>query len=238
VRQDKKQKQKKVADQIDSVRRSQWKFNLAKTAVAHASVPLMVKASGSHSYDLIASGVLINILDHVFLFTAGHALEALKDSSIFVPIRDGRILEIGGAGRISPKLDAGILHLEVQYLDQFRDVALPAGLVYATELLIPDPLILYGYPARNFKRKGKVASCVPGFYLMTTRTESVYKRLRYDPRDHILLDWPKKLFGPHALVRSHSLAAMSGCGVWLIPQPGSPHLKHSTLFPSPLPKLV
>jgi hypothetical protein len=217
MRRDKTEKQRKVELQLENVRRSQWKYHLLEGVIRRASVPLLVQPSRGRSYELIASGVLINIVGHVFLFTAGHSLEALKGRAIFVPVRDGRILEIGGAGRISPTLDAGILHLEMPDLTPFIDVALPGGTIFAQPNVLEDRLVLYGYPARNFKRNGKVVACDPGLYEMKGKSEATYKRFGCDPLDHILLDWPKKSFGPHGVVHSHSLAAMSGCGVWFSP---------------------
>jgi hypothetical protein len=236
MRRDKTERQKMVERQIEFVRQNQWKYQFLEGIIRHASVPLLIQTPRGNSFELIASGVLKKIAGHVFLFTAGHALETLRGHDIFIPVRDGRILPIGGSAYGSRALDAGILHLENPDLTPFLDIALPAGMVFAQSNILEDRLVLSGYPARNFRRKGKNASCDPGIYEVKGKPESAYRRVDRDPAKHILMEWNKKIHAPQGVVRSPSLAAMSGCGVWFVPPITSRPL--SIHAPGPLPRLM
>lgn len=236
MRRDKTDRQKVVERQIESVRQKQWKYQFLGGIIRHASVPLLIQTPRGNSFELIASGVLTKIAGHVFLLTAGHALESLRSHDIFIPVRDGRILPIGGSAHGSRALDAGILHLENPDLSPYLDIALPSGVVFAQSNILEDRLVLSGYPARNFRRNGKVASCDPAIYEVKGKPESAYRRFGRDPAKHILMEWNKKVYGPQGIVRSPSLAAMSGCGVWFVPTVTSRPL--SIHAPGPLPRLI
>jgi hypothetical protein len=213
----KAEKQAATRRRVESLRQNQWKYDFLEGLIRFASVPLLVPTTRRASLEPLASGVLIKIDGRVFIFTASHVLEDLKGQPIFIPVRNGLIVEVEGTGRGNRAIDAGVFTVENKDLEPFLDIALPAGIVFAQSDVLEDRLILYGYPAREYKRNGKVIDCPPRQYQMTGKPASAYCRLERSPASHILMNWPNKVIGPRGIVGSPSLAGMSGCGVWFVP---------------------
>jgi hypothetical protein len=236
MRMDKAAKQELVKRQIASVRQGQTKNDVLLEVTRYATVPLLTPTSRGGSYELLASGVLIKNSGHVFLNTAAHVLRAFSNREIVIPVRNGQLISLVGDGHGNEAFDAGILDIKNSDLAPLLDIALPAGVTFAQNELLLDRLVIYGFPARNFHRNGKIVGAHPGIFALRGKEASAYSGMNKTLNDFIIMNWPKKIYGPTAVVRSPSLAGMSGCGVWYVPQQTSKQL--SIHAPGPMPRLI
>ena len=178
----------------------------------------------------VGTGVLTKLRDHVFILTAQHVLKDLAGFDVYTPIA-GKIMSLGGWGHGSTVLDAGIFHVENPDLSSFLDAALPGGAVFAQSDVLGDRLALFGHPANPIPKDGAAT-----IYQLRGKALPFYKRLNFNPQTNILLNYPKKVIGPHGSVRYPPLEGMSGSGLWFAPQLTERAI--SIHAPGPLPRLV
>jgi hypothetical protein len=218
----------------ESRRRIEWVearqplFEPLTRIAGKATVPLLKDQKGTLVH--VGTGVLTKLRDHVFIFTAQHVLKDLAGNDIYAPI-NGKIMPVGGWGHGSTTLDAGILHVENPDLNPFLDAAIPVGAVFAQSEILGDRLALFGHPAKPIPKNGAAT-----IYQLRGKNAAFYKRLNLSPDLNILLNYPKKVIGPHGSVRYPPLEGMSGSGLWFAPQVTSKAL--SVHAPGPLPRLV
>jgi hypothetical protein len=234
----KEEKKAENQKKVEAFRRDQWKYDLLESAVGKASIPLLTPTSRGAALEPISSGVVTKLRDRVFIFTALHSLKWLTEKPVFLPIRDGSIIQIEGTAHGKTKDDAGVFHVENKNLDPILDIAIPGGAVFAQSEILSDNLLLYGFPAREYSRDAKVqkVDCPPRMFQMKGLKGKAYRRLKRDPKDYILINWPNKVLGSQGFVGSPDLKGMSGCGVWYNPfvnrRPLSLHAA------DPMPRLV
>jgi len=79
-------------------------------------------------------------------------------------------------------------------------------------------LVVVGFPARNFKKKGFELYCEGTAIETRGVMPKTYKKLGLNTDDHQLMQWYNTMYTAKGVVHSPSLAGMSGGGVWLVPE--------------------
>ncbi len=193
-----------------------------------ATVPLLRNEKGTLAH--VGTGVLTKLRDHVFIFTAQHVLRDLVGYDVYTPLGD-KIMSVEGETHGSTALDAGIIHVENPDLNPFLDAAIPGGVVFSQSEILEDRLALFGRPANPIPKNGAAT-----IYQLRGKDPAFYKGLNLSPDTNILLNYPKKVIGPHSSIHYPPLEGMSGSGVWFAPQLTDRALSiHAS---GPLPRLV
>lgn len=76
---------------------------------------------------------------------------------------------------------------------------------------------LVGYPAKSFSIDGSTFSCRMSVLQTQEMLPTRYTRLGVEVGTHKAFEYFNTVYTPKGVVRSHSLAGMSGCGVWIVP---------------------
>lgn len=114
--------------------------------VTDASIPLLAAAPDGNGLEALGSGVLLRSQGKVVIFTALHVLAALRGKDLVVPVRGGKLVQVGGYANGSTKMDVAIFDIRNPDLAPFRDIALPGGVVFQqSEILDGRRLLLHGY---------------------------------------------------------------------------------------------
>ncbi len=231
----KEEKKIATARRLERLLLDDWKHKLSESFVGAASIPLLTPTSRGSALEPISSAVVMKLRDHVFIFTAVHSLKYLAEKPVFIPIRDGSLVQIEGQAHGKTSEDAGVFRVENKDLDPILDIAVPGGAVFAQTNILTDHLTVYGYPAREYSRDAKAGwiDTPPRAYQMSGLKEKAYMRRKRNPADYILINWPKKVLGPKGLVGSPDLRGMSGAGVWYNPFVNSRPLSLHAAGPAP-----
>jgi hypothetical protein len=178
----------------------------------------------------VGSGVLFRNGDKLFILTAAHVAEEFSGGRSAYINLPNLLLEISGQvhASVNPKsdhrdgdsLDFAVVRIDGEMARDLSTVAITAADVFNPPPGVPlgAGLAIVGFPARNFKAKG------PNFYYPPTPLEShgvpekTYQSLGLNIDDHLILQWYNTMYTSKGVVRSGSLAGMSGGGVWLVPE--------------------
>lgn len=228
MRQRRRVRKEQSRRRIDYVAARQPLFEPLTTIAGKATIPLLKDEKGALVH--VGTGVLTKLRDHVFIFTAQHVLKDLAGYNVYTPL-DGKIMPLEGWGHGSTALDAGIFHVENPDLNPFLDAAVPGGAVFSQSDILEDRLAIFGHPAKPVYKNGGAT-----IYQLRGKSAAFYKRFDLTPDTNILLNYPKKVTGPHGSIRYPPLEGMSGSGLWFAPQLTARALSiHAS---GPLPRLV
>lgn len=177
----------------------------------------------------VGSGVLFRAGDKVFILTAAHVADEFKTKAAYVTYQD-RLLKVQGQTHASPSPASGDRKDDILDFAVVRIDGEPATLLGASAITVADiynlppavlpgkGLVLVGFPARNFKIEGRVVSSAEIAVESRGVPLATYERLKLEPQNHLILQWYNTMYTEKGVVRSHSMAGMSGGGVWLVPE--------------------
>jgi hypothetical protein len=190
------------------------------------SIPLYGRKRQNGHPELIGSGVLLVIKEHVFVLTASHVMELLEESG-FLLLIDDAFHAITGRGFRTPPPNDGTA------ADDPIDAAIFDVQEEQRELLIPRCLglddlhtfdrgfeILYsvsGYPLKKSRRKGALVKSEPFLISLLGQPPSVYERAQVNRRTHIVMESTKRIMGPRGIKKAPTTTGMSGGPVFIVP---------------------
>jgi len=201
---------------------------LLNTVVGRSTVQLFGVKKG-HIMDPIASGVLFKTAEELFILTAAHAADELRNEATFVQF-NGRFVQIFGLIHCSKlpasgKRDDDVYDFAVIHIEDKATTDLLKSLAATPRDIYVPPVgyihlrgnVIFGFPIRDFKRDGRLhetSSFAGGAYGVLPVT---YERLGINANDQIILKHFKTTYTARGISRSRSMRGVSGGGVWLVP---------------------
>ena len=180
------------------------------------------------------SGVLIEIDDHYFVFTAAHVLEG-KQGKLFVGIGKNDLLSLGGdyiinvdSDRENDPIDIGIVVLDNETAGKLKigyTFILKESLGINHQPIQNPQYVALGYPASKSKYnayKNTIKSS-PFIYITMTAKAEFYKTMNCDISQRILVHYEKKGVMDYSTGKKQTgpdTFGMSGCGFWHVPIKG------------------
>ena len=200
-----------------------------RNTLAGRSTVQLFRKNGKGSPRPVGNGVLFTTADRVFVLTAAHVIEEVKDTPPYLAFMN-QFIELAGASwhtnRVPAPLkrendiyDFGVMEVPGMLAQLLRPSA-----ISISDLCLPIPkpmsfkgVALNGYPARNFRIHGSLFISLPTTFETRSIPAFMYQRFGRNANEHIVLEWFNTCFTPQGVTRSPSMAGLSGCGVWLIP---------------------
>lgn len=194
-----------------------------------ATIPIACQNHVSGNTELIASGVLVKIVDRHFLFTAAHVINRIGKDILLIPGREGFMSVEGVRSATRPpahgchlddKLDIGFVCLNRECVSKLDPRCRALGLFEVSLESEPPRRTTYtvaGYPWR--KGRVKKQSIETGFTTLSgvEAKAGEYEELGLSPSHHIVIRFHKKRVFSSRLKRvitSPLPSGMSGGGIY------------------------
>lgn len=216
-------------ERLEVYNRERHLIGRVRTTVAGLSAVHLLGKTEKGAPSPVGTGVLFKNGDKLFVLTAAHVAEEFSNGKSAYISFPNQLLGVYGqvhasANPKSNNSNGDPLDFAAMRIDGEAARFLSPLAITAKDVFNPPPgvtlgagLVIVGFPARDFKRKGS------NFYYPPTPMESrgvplkTYQSLGLSTDDHQVLQWYNTMYTSEGVVRSRSLAGMSGCGVWLVP---------------------
>lgn len=171
----------------------------------HTSAVMPLFLDNGRKLEQFASGVAITLNGTVFILTAAHVTDlAAQGGSLCAPTRNG-LLPICGSyahtllprdiPRNKDKYDVAYFRLTSEFAVSLHQAIRPLTLkdCRLRESLVENDVYTFsGYPTSKAKARGEVHFSEAFSYTGTAASISKYRRMNYDPSDHILVNFNRK----------------------------------------------
>ena len=226
MKRDKATAQTIVDGKIAAFRRDAHRFfELHQTVAGRATVPLY-KLEGKLPQQF-ASAVVFAAGERVFLLTAAHVVDDFRENPILICPDDKFRLLSGFVHRSDPLesplgkdfLDYALVRVDGDEANLLRPVATTwrDAYVIPKDIALHRGLVIVGCASKKTKLRGtRLESTmdaveVPGAFANT------YTQWGVNPSEVLLMRYAKQFYTVRGVKRPHSLAGMSGSGVWFVP---------------------
>jgi hypothetical protein len=199
-----------------------------ETVAGHSTIHLMGLTERGKPRP-VGSGVLFSSGGKLFILTAAHVVDEFRGKPAF--LRCGpKLLNVTGRWHASvyPEfktrkddvLDFAVMSIDGEAGEVLNSFAIMAADVFNPPkgVLLGKGLVIVGFPARNFKMDSSELYCEGAGMETHGVGQETYEKVGVDPDDHQLMRWYNTMYSSKGVVRSPSLAGMSGGGVWLVPE--------------------
>lgn len=193
--------------------------------VEHASLPIYrinAKSNKKNNLEQIATGIIVNIKEQYFVFSASHVFEQFGDLQIFIGGGDNNeILQIGGDRFSSMRgqsgthhddpVDASVFHIESEVSLRMKSIALTINdLDINTSFEKNTIFLVAGFRANKSRNYGNIIYSKPSVYPTIEIPTPMYLDYNLEQDIHIALAYDKEVTVNVILQKTPVLNGLSG----------------------------
>lgn len=174
-------------------------------------------------YEQIGSGVIVEIKDEYFVFTAEHVFDGTGDYAIAIGAGDGSPIQQFNGSRYSSNnsttctkdiYDAAIYHIEREMPQTFRNIAITLDRIESDGYDSKKPIFLIsGFRVKDSNTKGNAVRSKRKSFTSIEFDEEEYSSLKFPKESHIVLAYEDQMLVDCNCKMTPRPRGMSGGGI-------------------------